>query len=128
MLTFVPRVGAIIRYFLRTSLFTVSSPRAALANPLVLAVILVILGAATIGLINNNDIIRDTPVRIRRQVLCCPANLSSRWRKGEGARGAGCLHQPGCGGPDRVEYPHNNRRVRIKTSLHLLPYLPLAMQ
>ena len=54
-----------------------------------------------------------TLVRIRRQVLRCPANLSSRWRKGEGARGAGCLHQPGCGGPDRVEYLRNNRCVRI---------------
>ena len=62
LLTSVPRVVAIVRYcILRASLFTVSSARAALANPQVLAVILVILGAANIGLINNNDIIRDNP-------------------------------------------------------------------
>ena len=69
LLTFVTRVGAIARYFLLTSLFTVSSARAVLANPQVLAVVLVILGAATIGLINNNDIVRDNRGTILYRVL-----------------------------------------------------------
>ena len=110
LLTCVPRVGAIARYFLRTSLFMVSSARAALANPQVLAVIQVPLPSDSSTTMTSLEV---TLVRIRRQVLRCPANLSSRWRKGEGARGAGCLHQPGCGEPDRVEYLRNNRRVRI---------------